>query len=141
MALNSAFQAQAARRPKPKNPTARPAPFSIRLSQAERAQLEREAKDVPLGAYIKAKALEGAPLRVRRRSSAVEDSTALARTLALLGQSRLSSNLNQLAHAANTGSLPITPETEAFLRRALSDVQAMRCLLITALGLKTESDS
>lgn len=116
----------------------RPAPFSIRLSDAERAQLEAEAKGAPLGAYIKAKALEGEPLRIRRSGSSVQDQTALVRVLALLGQSHLANNLNQLARAANSGSLPMTPETEACLRQALDDVRVLRRLLITALGLKTE---
>jgi hypothetical protein len=53
----------------------------------------------------------------------------------MLGQSRLSSNLNQLAKAVNTGSLPVTPETERELRQAARDVMVMRRMLIDALGL------
>ena len=56
----------------------------------------------------------------------------------LLGQSRLSSNLNQLARSANTGSLPITPDTEAALMSAAADVQEIRRLLIAALNLEVE---
>lgn len=117
----------------------RPSPFCIRLSENERARLELEARGLPLGAYIKAKALGDKPLRMRRTGLAVEDRQALAKALALLGHSRLSSNLNQLAHAANIGSLPMTPETEAELLAALRDVREMRRLLITALGLKPEA--
>ena len=36
----------------------RPAPFSLRLSEEERAGLVREASGTPLGIYIKAKVLE-----------------------------------------------------------------------------------
>ncbi|MBV1800154.1 hypothetical protein [Siccirubricoccus sp. G192] len=50
------------------------------------------------------------PLRLRRTGLAVEDRQALAKALALLGESRLSSNLNQLAHMASIGALPVTPE-------------------------------
>ncbi|SNZ21321.1 hypothetical protein [Cohaesibacter gelatinilyticus] len=117
----------------------RPSPFCIRLSETQRARLADEASGVPLGAYIKAKAL-GEPLRRRRTGLSIEDREALAKTLALLGKSRLSSNLNQLAHAANIGSLPITPETEKFLCDCLCDVQEIRSLLMRALGLKTERD-
>ena len=116
----------------------RPSPFCIRLSENERARLASEARGIPLGAYIKAKALGDKPLRMRRTGLAVEDRQALAKALALLGRSRLSSNLNQLAHAANIGSLPMTPETEAELVAALRDVREMRRLLMTALGLKPE---
>jgi len=115
----------------------RPSPFCIRLSEPQRVRLAGEAAGVPLGAYIKAKAL-GEPLRRRRTGLSIEDREALAKTLALLGKSRLSSNLNQLAHAANIGSLPMTPETEEFLRECLHDVREIRRLLMKALGLKAE---
>lgn len=115
----------------------RPAPFSIRLSESERARLSLEAAGAPLGAYIKAKAL-GVPLRSRRTGLAVEDRVALAKGLALLGRSRLASNLNQIAYAVNIGSLPITPETEQELFAALRDVRELRRLFLSALGLKPE---
>jgi hypothetical protein len=54
--------------------------------------------------------------------------------LGALGQSRLSANLNQLAKAVNTGSLPVTPETEADLKAACKDVLALRADLLRALG-------
>lgn len=114
-------------------------PFSLRLTEAERARLIREAGGAPLGAYIKAKALGDPPLRMRRTGLAVEDRQALAQALALLGSSRIASNLNQLAHAANIGTLPITPETEADLREALRDVRGLRYLLLLALGFKPEA--
>jgi len=117
----------------------KPAPFSLRLSKDERARLIAEAKGAPLGAYIKAKVLgKSLPLRLRRSGLAIEDRKALAQALALLGQSRLSSNLNQLAHAANIGTLPVDPDTMAELNAALADVRALRRLLMAALGLKPE---
>jgi hypothetical protein len=58
--------------------------------------------------------------------------------LAMLGQSRLSSNVNQLAKSANSGSLPVTPETEAALLAAAAEIQDMRRLLIKALNLELE---
>lgn len=119
--------------------TKRPAPFSLRLSNQERARLTTEAAGAPLGAYIKAKLLgTPLPLRVRRTGLAIEDRKSLAQVLALLGRSRLSSNLNQLAHAVNIGALPMTPETEAELYEVLREVRALRTLLMSALGLKAE---
>lgn len=118
----------------------RPAPFSLRLSAEERARLIAEAGGAPLGAYIKAKLLGAAPpVRMRRTGLAVADRQALAQALALLGQSRLANNLNQLAHAANIGALPLTPETESELAASIRDVRAIRRLLLCALGLKTEA--
>lgn len=116
----------------------RPAPFSLRLSADERARLLIEANGSPLGGYIKAKLLTAAPVRTRRTGLAIEDRKSLAQLLALLGQSRLSSNLNQLARAANIGALPVTPDIEDELRAALFDVRELRRLLLLALGFKAE---
>ena len=111
--------------------------FSLRLSPEDRARLTMEAAGAPLGAYIKAKVLSSPlPVKMRRTGLAVGDRTALAQALALLGRSRISNNLNQLAHLANVGALPMTPETEAELCATLADVREMRHLLMTALGLK-----
>lgn len=117
----------------------RPAPFSLRLSRQERARLEAEAKGTPLGAYIKAKVLsDGPPPRIRRSGMAVADQAALAKALALLGQSRMANNLNQLTRLANAGALPLTLETEEELRSSLRAVRELRDLLVTALGLLPE---
>jgi len=123
----------------PKSSKASP-PFSIRLTAEERARLMAEAKGAPLGTYIKAKAL-GAPLpaRVRRTGIAVEDRQALAKVLALLGGTRLASNLNQLAKLANTGALPVDQETESELADAVSIVREIRLLLLIALGMKEDA--
>lgn len=126
-------------KPPQKQRRKRTPPFSIRLSDADRTRLAMEAAGAPLGAYIKAKVLgDSAPLRKRRSSLAVADKAAIAQVLALLGKSRLSSNLNQLAYAVNIGSLPVTPETEAELFAAVSEVRDLRRLLLLALGLKPE---
>lgn len=114
-------------------------PFSLRLSAPERERLLSEAAGAPLGPYIRAKLLgDGVPLRTRRSGLPVEDRKSLGQALALLGRSRLSSNLNQLAHLANIGALPVTPELESELSEALADIREIRRLLVTALGLKPE---
>ncbi|QPH54655.1 hypothetical protein [Pontivivens ytuae] len=112
-----------------------PAPFSLRLTFEERAKLEAAANGVPLGAYIKAVLFDQELPKVRRRNTRpVEDHAVLGRVLARLGQSRLSSNLNQLARAVNTGTLPVHPEVEEDIRQACADIQAMRAELLQALG-------
>lgn len=114
------------------------APFSLRLSDEERAELERAAGSQPLGAYIRARVFgeRVTPRRPVRRP--IQDAQALARVLGALGQSRLASNLNQIAKAANAGALPVTPELEDELALACRDVREMRTALIAALGLKPE---
>lgn len=111
-------------------------PFSLRLTFEERAKLEATADGMPLGAYIRAVLFaQDLPAARRRGAHPVKDHAELARVLAVLGQSRLANNLNQLSKAVNTGSLPLTPEVEAELREACAGIQEMRGALIRALGL------
>ncbi len=114
-----------------------PTPFSLRLTFEERASLEQAAGNLPLGAYIRSQILSNSkPRRKRRyrRGPVIKDHQILAQLLGELGQARLANNLNQLAKAAHTGSLPVTPETEKALREACAEVQAMRKTLMAALG-------
>ncbi|MEJ7926383.1 hypothetical protein WG908_06370 [Sphingobium sp. AN641] len=114
----------------------RDAPLSLRLSRDERARLERDAAGMSLGAYIKWRLFDPDRPPPRTRGKApVRDHILLSQLMALLGQSRLSSNVNQLAKAANSGSLPVTPETETDLRHACRDLAEMRRMLMQALGL------
>lgn len=108
--------------------------FCIRLTDDEKRLLTEKAGRVPLGAYIRNALLE-APGRRRSARAPMADDTALARVLAALGQSRLSSNLNQLAKAIHMGVLPVTPETEADITEACAAIIAMRHDLLLALGL------
>ena len=115
-----------------------PPPFSLRLSADERAELIRRAGSKPLGAYIRAQLLGNTASPRRASRQPAKDQQALAKLLAELGKSRLASNLNQLAKAANTGSLPVSPETEQALVQACEDVRRMRHALLTALGFRVE---
>ena len=120
-----------------KTPVKRPAPFSLRLTFEERAQLEKEANGTSLSNHIKWRLFEtDKPAPKKRGKVPVKDHKMLAKVIAKLGQSRLASNVNQLARAVNTGSLPVTPETETDLLQATRDIAAMRNMLIAGLGLK-----
>ena len=123
----------------PSNPK-KPSPFSLRLTFEERARLESEAGTLPLGAYIKLKLLsEGeVPAHRLRPRRPLKDQEALGQLLALLGRARLANNLNQLAHAANTGSLPVTPDTLTAIREACAEVAYMRQELLRALGQRSD---
>ena len=113
-------------------------PFSLRLTPEERARLDDLAGSMPLGQYIRIQLLgpNAAVRKTRRRPSA--DAAKLALVLAELGKSRLATNINQLARAANMGELDIRPETEREILDACSEIRAMRTLLIAALGIKPE---
>jgi hypothetical protein len=115
----------------------RPSPISIRFSNSEKALLKARARGIPIGTFIKRIVLgDTVPARAGHARNAVQDQDSLSQLLGLLGKSHIANNLNQLAKAANFGSLPVTQETEADLRQACADVAAMRSLLMRALGLK-----
>lgn len=118
----------------------RPPPFSLRLTFEQRTRLEEMAGDLSLGGYVLGRlfAAEANPSPRRRSKYPVKDHQALAQVLGMLGKSRLSSNLNQLAHSANSGSLPVTPDTEMALLQAAADVREMRKMLIAALNLEVD---
>ena len=118
-----------------------PPPFSLRLSEAERVRLKAEAGNQPLGAYIRSRLLgDQADNRRRSRRPRLDEQTA-ARLLAELGKSRLANNINQLARAANSGSLPLTTETKTALQQACADIQAIRLELMRALGLLSKEET
>lgn len=120
---------------KPEKPS-RPSPFCLRLSQEERALLERAAGDLPLGMYIRQCLFKEAVTRRRRtRKAPIKDKKLLGQALAELGRSRLSSNLNQIAKAIHTGTLILSPNVRAALLEACTDIQAIRTMLMKALGL------
>lgn len=121
--------------------SAAPPPFSLRLTFEERAALEKAAGDLPLGPYIRRRLLgEDVQQPRRRRRAPVQDHEALGRVLGALGQSKLANNLNQLARAANTGSLPVNPDTEKAIRDACEEIQRLRLDLLRALGLLPEGE-
>jgi hypothetical protein len=92
-------------------------PFSIRLTPAERASLEVRAGQQPLGTYIRSLLLgDGAEKRRATRKPHLDDRKVSA-LLAALGQSRLSSNLNQLAKSANVGTLEVDEDVQLQLQQ------------------------
>ncbi|MEM7441562.1 MAG: plasmid mobilization relaxosome protein MobC [Pseudomonadota bacterium] len=110
-------------------------PLTLRLTPEERANLEELAAGMTLSAYIRACvfAKETKP-RKSRPKSVVADKKAIAEALALLGQSRIANNLNQLAYHANIGALGIGEPEQAQINEAYEHVLAIRALLMKALG-------
>lgn len=121
--------------PKPRPKRSALSPVTLRLTPEERARLEELAQGMTLSAYIRACLFaEQSKRRKRRPASVVEDKKAIAEALALLGQSRVANNLNQLAYNANIGALAIGPEEKAKIEEAYAHVLSIRSLLLTALG-------
>lgn len=122
----------------------RPAPFSLRLTQAERTRLERESGETPLATYIKLRLFNNLPdlatfTPARPGGRPATDTQLIAKLLAALGDSRIASNLNQLAKHANMGNLPLYEGAEGDLQEACAAVQSMRRDLVAALGLRPKA--
>ncbi len=114
----------------------RPANVSLRLKQGDRARLEEAAGGMSLNAYILWRVFDPSspPPKPRKRMARLEEKFA-AQALALLGQSRIPNNLNQLAKQANVGALDLTPEVLIELEEALQFVRDIRDALLSALRL------
>lgn len=114
-------------------------PLSVRFTEGERAAIERAAGHKPMSAFVRECALERAG-KTSRKSRATyapsETRTELARILALLGQSGAAQALSELQALARHGALPLSPETEQQIALACEDIQTIKTILITALGLK-----
>ncbi|MBL4813277.1 MAG: plasmid mobilization relaxosome protein MobC [Rhodobacteraceae bacterium] len=78
--------------------------------------------------------------RKKRPKNVIEDKKAAAEALALLGQSRIASNLNQLAHHANISALTVGAVEKEQFAEANAHLAAIRGLLMQALG-KAHADS
>ncbi len=114
-------------------------PFSIRFTKEERQQLEYMAQGMSLGEYIRSCIFEeNISIRRTKGRFPVKDEQALSKLLGMLGRSRIPNNINQLAKAANSGSLPVNPDTEKQLHEASRSVFWIRRQLIQALGLKAQ---
>lgn len=116
-------------------------PFSLRLSQEERSELENLAEGRPLGQFIKDCIFSKGLRPAAPRKVPIHDRKALAEVLAALGASRISQNINQLAKAVNTGSLPVIQDTEDALNEACDAIFWIRDALIKAMGLKPQREA
>lgn len=115
--------------------------LSVPVSPEQMSELARRAGGQPVSAYARnllfpANDNEPAPKKQLRGSAPVKDDAALARVLAILGQSDAGSSLRELAHLARMGALPVTPETEAALLKACADIADLKALLMKALGVR-----
>lgn len=109
-----------------------PPPFSIRFSWSQRAELDQLAQGQSWGRYIK----DVIFVQKRRPRSSQLDHQILAKLLGALGKSRISANINQLAKAANSGSLPVNEEVKKSLMNAVQAIEWMKITLIEGMGLK-----
>ena len=115
--------------------------IGFRTTAAEKTRLLELAGRQPLGAYIRSQLLGGDVRPRKKHRTPKRDDVILCKVLAALGNTRLSSNLNQIAKAANRGALPVTEELVLDLESAALDIRAMRMALMMALGFSAKEES
>ena len=71
--------------------------------------------------------------RKRRSKNTIDDERVIAEALALLRQSRIASNLNQLAYHANNGALISGEAEKALIAEANQHLKAIRRAMMRAL--------
>lgn len=108
--------------------------FSLRITPVQRRRLRSDAGSMTVGQYVRHCLFENPTPQKRVFRRPVQDEKALTQLLGALGKGRLSNNLNQLAKAAHSGSLPLSPETEKALQAACAEVSEIRALVVKALG-------
>ena len=111
-------------------------PFPIRLNREERTYLKSRAGKLALGTYIRTQILNNQS-KPSSRAKAIPscDNVALARILACLGTKNISHNLGIIAKSSENGTLFVDDQIKLDIKQACEDVQVMRCVLMSALGL------
>ncbi len=101
----------------------RPAPFSVRLRPETEARLKRDATlfGLSAGGYLNW-LIENPGIAPPMQQGELEIP---AKIIALLGEGRVSQNLNQIARACHLGVLPVSPELEAELFRIVAELSAL----------------
>jgi len=116
------------------NRPASPPIYSIRFSWPQRAELDRLTQGQSWAAYIKGVVFSGKLAHRAKKGS--YDYKTLAKLLAALGKSRIASNINQLARAANSGSLPVNEDVVKALMEATRAIEWMKRTLIKGMRIK-----
>lgn len=113
--------------------------ISLRVTDEEKAKLERDAAGMSRSAYIRERLLgNDAKPRKTRGKHPIKDYEALARVLGLLSRTNLASDLSELDWAIEQGVVTIDAPTALATKMACVDIAAIRAELIVALGLKAK---
>ena len=109
--------------------------ITLRLTDEEAAKLERMSAGMTVSAFVRECVFGNGSTRRRPRDRRpVAGEADLAQALAMLGQSRIANNLNQLAYQANTGTLAVDEGVHRQIEEAYAYVVDLRKTLLHALG-------
>lgn len=104
--------------------------MGVRFTEEEYSYIDWARAGLSRHAYVKAQALDPFNPPKRQRKQPTEYQRYLSEVLARLNATHIPANLNQLAKAANSGSLILTPEVAADLHEARQLLGNIRELLL-----------
>lgn len=115
--------------------------LTIRLSEDENYQLKKDAGKLSRSAFARKKLFgenisHRPPKSQRKKKQPTMSSQTIARLLGTFGESELATSMLAIAMAAQSGSLPVTPELEEKLDKACGDIDTMCAAMVFALGIK-----
>lgn len=121
---------KAAQSPTPDTPhkKKRPAPLSVRVSDAEREWISKKAGKQSVNAFVRDRIFADRPA-----SKTGANEKDIARLLSELGRSRIAASLRTLAESASIGALVLDEELDEELRLALKAVSEIRDAVLKAL--------
>mgnify|MGYP001794778920 CR=1 FL=1 len=114
--------------------------ISLRVTDEEKARLERDAAGMARSAYIRERLFGGAARpRKTRGKYPVKDFEALGRVLGLLGRSGIYNSMHRLVLAIEEDRFAVDDDIVSEIRKTHATIAAMRRDLVLALGLKPEN--
>ncbi len=125
----------------PRNSHSKTRPVSVRLTEQERALLERVAAKQSLSSFMRQCALMQAgqaPKPRKEQQRPTEQKVQLAQILALLGASDIFRSMSTFAKLSEQGALPLSEETESQIQQACSNIKQIKTLLMRALRVKED---
>ncbi len=141
MTVSSQFSSAVEITPKrPKNPP----PVSVRMKWDEYDRLRDLAGAMSMAAFIRLRVFEGTkdtPARrayTRKRTVPSSELVMIGKMLGGLGESKVATSLSMMAEASRIGALPVSPDTDAEIRKACRAIVEMRDALISAMGVKVQ---
>ncbi len=124
--------------PCPERPAKHPPPYTIRFTWEQREELNRLTEGEPWAPFIKQVVFSKEFLPPTPKVTPIQDKKLLARLLGTIGKSRIAANINQLAKAANSGSLPVSEDVSKSIMEACQAIFWIRDTLINAMGMKPQ---
>lgn len=119
----------------PRQKTPRRCTLSIPLTPEQREDLDWRAGRKPVSTYVRERLFaandNGPHAKATRRSAPTKET---ARALAALGPTAHA--LRSLAQGIASGVVPVSPDTEAAIRKAYGDIAALKALLMKALRIR-----